>query len=247
MKKSVLLVFVIIICLLLTSCVKTYNSIDDYQIIYDNVENANKTFSESGQKDTLLEFSEYSYCSYLLLFPRETPDSITDFEYYWSQGIDYDSYFTYFTYTLSEYNFNLFSKSISEFSVSYGNQTKKPVYTETLFEYPTYIMSWTNDVYDSGVCEYVMLDEDTHTVINVYKMFCELDEIQRIADFNIKPVDDDCRAVETLCGNENFNFAKHTGFSVYSFLDDNNQRFAPDLDELIYDDFLESVIVTSIA
>ncbi len=235
MKRLIALFIVIILCFLFTACTKTYSSVEDYQIIYDNVENANKTFTKGGKKETLLEFDEYAYCSYLLLFPRQTPSELTDFDYYWSQSIDYDDYSIYFTYELGEDKFTDFKKAISEFSVSYGEQIKKPVYTETLFEYPTYILSWTNDVENSGVCEYIMLDESTHTVVNVYKMFCESLDLQEKVDYNIVPLDNNYSAVEELCGTEEFYFAKHTGFSVYSFLDENNELFAPDVDELVYD------------
>ena len=58
MKKLLSLLLVIVLCFLLTACVDVYSSVDDYQIIYDNVEKANKTFTKSGKKETLLEFDE---------------------------------------------------------------------------------------------------------------------------------------------------------------------------------------------
>ena len=235
MKKLLSLFLVIALCFLLTACVDVYSSVDDYQIIYDNVEKANKTFTKSGKKETLLEFDEYAYCSYLLLFPRQTPEKLTNFEYSWYQLIDYDNYYIFFTYELDETEFGEFEQSLSEFSISYKDQTNKPVYTETLFEYPTYILSWTDEVENGGTCEFIMLDESTHTVINVYKLGYDFETCQGKAEYNITPVDNNFDAVEQLCGYEEFCVGSKCGFTVYSFSDENNGWFAPKMDELVYD------------
>ena len=242
MKKVIALFLIAVLCLSLIACTKTYSSVDDYQIIYDNVKNVNDTLRNNAQKDSLLEFDEYTYCSYLLLFPRQTPNNLTDFEYNWMQVIDYDSYFIYFTYKLNEDEFSKFKKSLSEFEISYNNQTKKPVYTETHFEYPTYILSWTTDAEHGGTCEYVMLDASTNTVINVYKMGNDMKSCQKKAQYNISPNNNDFDGVEELCGSFDFSIGTERGFSVYSFLGDDNKLFAPELESLSYDNsFLRDV------
>lgn len=241
MKKIISFLVVFILCISMAGCVQTYSSVQDYHMIYDNVDNANKTFTKEGQKETLLGWGEYMYCSYMLLFPRECPDDILEFEYYWNQSIDYDGYGIYFSYELDEEEYKSFKNKINEFSVTYQNQVNKPIFLEDAFEYPAYILSWSNDVENSGFCEYIMLDDESCTVINVYKMFYGLEELQSKADFNILPKSS--TYAQTFASMPNtIAFAKHSGYSVYAFLNGENNMFIPELDDLVYDNsFLENL------
>lgn len=242
MKKIVLVLLVACLLAFMTACKKTYSTPNDYHMIYDNVTEANKTFIKEGKKGTLLGWGEYSYCSYLMLFPREQPEKLTTFEYYWMQLMDYDGYAIYFTYTLDEQEYADFSKQIADFTISYGRQENRPVFTKDLFEYPTYILSWSDEVAGSGFCEYIMLDDETHTVVNVYKMFCPLEDVQAKADYNILPKNNDYEAVSKLLGGGTIHFAKHTGYSVYAFEDQENALFVPAQEELTYNcSFLDDV------
>lgn len=222
-----------VFCVLLTSCQKVYSQIDDYHMIYDNVHEANKTFT--NDRETLLNFDSYSYCSYMLLFPREQPYELTDFHYNWIQSMDFDDYSVYFSYKLNDTDYQDFKKGLSGFSISYGNQVNKPVYTENLFKYPTYIMTWTDEVENGGVCEYVMLDDDNCTVINVYKMFFSLDRVQKNADYNILPRGNQYERVDMLFQEYDYYMAKHNGYTVYAFTKPDGEMFVPELEELTFD------------
>lgn len=215
---------------------KTYSNIDDYHMLYDNVENANKTFTKEGQRDTLLSWREYSYCSYMLLFPREQPEKIKEFQYYWLPIIDYDDYATYFSYELSESEFENFRYELDNFTLSYGEQTNKLYYSEDCFEYPAYIITWgvssEGEEYD-GVFEYILLDESTNTIINVYSMSYSLEKLQEKAQYNILPKNNDFYAVEDLLEKEpTYCFAKSINHTIYAFYDEDGEMFVPSLEEI---------------
>lgn len=241
MKKIFSILIIVVLCFSLTACVETYDDIKDYSIIYDNVHNANKTFTKEGQKETLLCWGEYTYCSYLLLFPRKTPDDLCEFHYYWCQSMDYDDYGIYFTYKLDDKEYQDFKTKISEFKITYGDQINKPIFTEDLFDYPTYIMQWSNEVETGGFCEYIMLDDESCTVINVFKMFYYMQEMQDIAEYNILPKNNDYNAVQSLMPDETIRFAKHHGFSVYAFKNEENKLFVPSVEDITYNStFIEN-------
>lgn len=242
MKKVISIMLVLAMCLSLTGCIKTYSNVEDYSIIYENVKNANKTFTKDAQVETLLRWGEYMYCSYLLLFPRESPDGISEFQYYWGQSMDYDDYSIYFSYKLDNEEYQSFKSRISEFTISYKDQNNKPIFAADLFEHPAYIMSWSNDVEGTGFCEYIMLDDKTHTIINVYKMFRSLQEIQETTQHNILPKNMNYAAISTLLPDNIIHFAKHDGYSVYAFENENGEMFVPSIEDIKYDNsFLENL------
>lgn len=241
MKKIICVLVILALCISMAGCVQTYSGAENYHIIYDNVYEANKTFTKAGQKETLLGWGEYMYCSYMLLFPREAPENLLEFEYYWAQGIDYDDYGIYFSYKLDENEYLDFKNKIGEFSITYKDQVNKPLFLEDTFEYPAYILSWSKDVDDRGFCEYIMLDDESCTVINVYQIFYGLDDLSGKADFNILPKDKSCNEVFALMPNT-ISFAKNTGYCVYAFMDEENNLFIPHLEDLAYDTgFLENI------
>ena len=106
---------------------------------------------------------------------------------------------------------------------------------------PQKFWSLINDVENSGFCEYIMLDDESCTVINVYKMFYGLEELQSKADFNILPKSS--TYAQTFASMPNtIAFAKHSGYSIYAFLNGENNMFIPELDDLVYDNsFLENL------
>ena len=240
-KKIICVLISMVLCFSMAGCVQTYSGAENYHMIFDNVHEANKTFTKEGQKETLLGFGEYMYCSYMLLFPKEAPDDILEFEYYWSQVIDYDDYGIYFTYSLDDDKYDAFKTKLRDFSVTYKEQVNKPVYLEDTFEYPAYVLSWSEDVDSRGFCEYIMLDDENCRVINVYQLFYGLEELQSKADVNILPKEKTCNEVYGLMPST-ISFAKNTGYCVYAFLDDDNNMFVPDVESLVYDNsFLESL------
>jgi len=240
-KKIICVMIIIALCVSIAGCVQTYSDVQDYHMIYDNVDNANKTFTKAGQKKTLLGWGEYMYCSFMLLFPREAPENLLNFEYYWGQSIDYDDYGIYFSYKLDEDKYLDFKNKLSEFSITYKDQVNKPIFLEDTFEYPAYILSWSKDVEENGFCEYIMLDDKNCTVINVYQIFYGLSELQKKADYNIIPQNTTCDEVFVLMPNT-ISFAKNSGYCVYAFADVESNMFIPELNELIYDNsFLENI------
>lgn len=241
MKKFICVLLVFIFCFSMAGCVQTYSTVEDYHMIYDNVYEANKTFTKAGQIETLLGWGEYMYCSYMLLFPREAPENLLEFEYYWAQVIDYDDYGIYFSYKLDEDKFTDFKNKIGEFSITYKDQVNKPVFLEDTFEYPAYILSWSKDVEDGGFCEYILLDDESCTVINVYLLFYGLDDLQSKADFNILPKSKTCNEIFDSMPST-IGFAKNVGYCVYAFRDEENNMFIPELNDLVYDTgFLENL------
>lgn len=247
MKKMMALILVVAMCFTNLACVgseKSYDDIEDYNIIYDNVEKVNKTFSKDQRVDTLLKFDEYLYYSYLLLFPREAPQGLNEFRYMWKQGIiDIDNYAIYFSYKLSAEDYHILKNNLKDFTVTYKQQVNKPVYTEDVFVHPTYIMAWSQESEELGFCEYIMLDDENCTVINVYKLFYTLQEVQDIANYDILPKNGDYSSVASILPEQTVSYAKSIGYSVYAFEDENGELFVPKMEELQYDTlFLEAAV-----
>ncbi len=241
MKKRFLFIivaFVLVSLACFPGAVKTYSEPKDYHIIYDNVENANKTFVKDGKKETLLGWGEYEYCSYMLLFPKEQPENLKEFEYYWMQLIDYDDYSIYFTYELTDDEFKEFEYELSQFTLSYGQQTNKLYYVEDCFDYPAYIATWSllDEDEDGGLFEYILLDEANNTIINVYSFRTSIIELQEKADYNILPKNNDFSAVDELLKDEPTRFGgKCAHHTAYAFYDESGEVFVPTLEDIEYD------------
>lgn len=241
MKKRFIFIIVAFVLLSLAcfpGAVKTYSKPKDYHIIYDNVENANKTFVKDGKKETLLGWGAYEYCSYMLLFPKEQPENLKEFEYYWMQLIDYDDYSIYFTYELTDEEFKEFEYELSQFTLSYCQQTNKLYYVEDCFDYPAYIATWSllDEDKVGGLFEYILLDEANNTVINVYSFRSSIIELQEKADYNILPKNNDFSAVDELLKDEPTRFGgKCTHHTAYAFYDESGKVFVPTLEDIEYD------------
>ncbi len=241
MKKRfafIIVAFVLVSLACFPGSEKTYSNPDDYHIIFDNVKNANKTFVKDGQKETLLGWGAYEYCSYMLLFPKEQPENLKEFEYYWMQLIDYDDYSIYFTYELTDDEFEDFEYELSQFTLSYGQQTNKLYYIEDCFDYPAYIVTWSVLDEDElgGLFEYILLDEANNTVINVYSFQYSITELQEKANYNILPKNNDFSAVEEHLKEEPTHFGgKCTHHTAYAFYNESGEVFVPPLEDIEYD------------
>ena len=216
-------------CLFLTTCSKSYSGVKKYHMIYDHVKTVNKTFTKDAQKETLLEFDDYAYCSYMLLFPREQPANLQEFEFRWTQSIDYDDYAIYFSYGLEEGEYRTFRERMKDFSISWQGQTNWPVYTEDTFAYPAYILTW-----GTNLCEYILLDDANCTVVNVYQMYSDLEELQKDAVYKILPLSGDDSAVMSLMEHTAFDAGPGVeSWSVYGFQRESDGSWiAPPLEEL---------------
>lgn len=171
MKRA--LAFLLLICLLLAmcGCEKEKTDITDYQYMYNGiVRDWNKAATPGHKRESLLGYGEYLYNSYLLLFPREPPSTLQQFYFHWTQGIDVDGYAIYFTCELSEDNYRAFAEGFIHFSLRSGDKTITPLYDDTHFSLPTYILQWSKPGEKWEVLEYIMLDEENHTAVFVYTM-----------------------------------------------------------------------------
>ena len=79
MKKIIGLFLLCFVCLPLACCTKEKTGPKNYQYMYDVVEDWNKQAIPSAKRENLFGYGEYLYNSYLILFPRDTPSSLTDF------------------------------------------------------------------------------------------------------------------------------------------------------------------------
>ena len=187
MKKFLLILITIFIILTCCSCTKERTDISDYQYMYDGmVKEWNK--QSSPDRDTLLGFGEYLYNSHLLLFQRETPSTLGEYYFHWTPGIDVDGYAIYFSCTLSEDNYIDFSDGLKDFKLQNGEKETAPLYDDTHFDFPTYILQWTEVNKKWEVLEYVMLDNQNRTVVFVYTM-SELEYIEKNSAYNVTPTE----------------------------------------------------------
>ncbi len=184
MKKVLALLLVVFSILTLVGCSYVKTQTSDYQYIYDVVEDWNKV--STNKRTDILGYGEYLYNSYLILTPRETPDTLSEFYYTWTQLMDYNSYGIYFTCELDEKNFQSYKNGLEAFEISYGETSKAPLKDEEHFPYPTYILQWMSIEEKHEVIEYIMLDEGNHTVIYVYTM-SELETLEENSDYDITP------------------------------------------------------------
>ena len=155
--------------------------------MYDGiVKDWNKAATPGHERENLFGYGEYLYNSYLLLFPRETPSTLQDFYFHWTQGIDVDGYAIFFTCQLDEDYYGAFAEELANFGLQNGDNVTMPLYDDTHFSMPTYILQWCNAGEKWEVLEYIMLDEEHNTAIFVYTM-SELDLIEKNSAYDITP------------------------------------------------------------
>ena len=168
-------------------CSNEKTDITDYQYMYDGIaKDWNKVATPGHERENLFGYGEYLYNSYLLLFPRETPSTLQDFYFHWTQGIDVDGYAIYFTCKLSEENYSAFTNGLANFSLQNSDKIITPLYDDTHFSMPTYILQWSNVGEKWEVLEYIMLDEENNTAVFVYTM-SELELIEKHSPYSVTP------------------------------------------------------------
>jgi len=214
MKKFFLILIAMTILFTCCSCSKERTDISDYQYMYDGiVKDWNKQATWGCERESLLGFGEYLYNSQLLLFPRETPSTLEEYYFHWTPGIDVDGYAIYFSCTLNEDNYIAFADGLNKFKLLNGEKEITPLYDDTHFELPTYILQWTEVGDKWEALEYVMLDNENSTVVFVYTM-SELEYIEKNSAYNVTPT-------EMHFLDKNFSIYDHFEDSTYdiSFLE----------------------------
>ncbi len=186
-KRIIALVLLLCVVVTLRSCTREKTRVKDYQYMYDGIVKAwNKAATEGCEREDLFGYGQYLYNSYLLLFPRETPSTLEKYYFYWEQGIDVDGYAIYFTCRLSEEDYTGFSDGLSTFTVRNGDDTIKPLFDDTHFSLPAYILQWREPGQKWEVLEYIMLDDQNNTAIFVYTM-SELEHIEKHSAYTVAP------------------------------------------------------------
>ena len=89
---------------------------------------------------------------------------------------------------MSEDNYIDFSDGLKDFKLQNGEKETAPLYDDTHFDFPTYILQWTEVNKKWEVLEYVMLDNQNRTVVFVYTM-SELEYIEKNSAYNVTPTE----------------------------------------------------------
>lgn len=187
MKRIIYIILALCILISLCGCSKEKTKITDYQYMYDGIlKDWNKVATPGCEREDLFGYGEYLYNSYLLLFPRETPSTLQEFYFHWTQLIDVDGYAIYFTCHLSEDNYLAFTDGLNNFSIQNDNKSIKPLYDDTHFSLPSYILQWRNVGKKWEVLEYIMLDDKNYTAVFVYTMG-ELEYIEENSTYTVTP------------------------------------------------------------
>ncbi len=186
---SATLVMIILLLFCLGGCSVEQIGVENYQYMYDGILDDWGRITDS-EKDNLFGYGEYLYNSFLLLFPRETPSTLTDYYFNWLAAIDVDYFAIYFTCQLTESNFDGFVNGLEKFAIACedGNEVK-PIFDQEHFSLPTYLLQWTEVTEKWEVLEYIMLDEENNTVVFVYTMGY-LDYIEEYSEnYNVTPTE----------------------------------------------------------
>lgn len=193
---------------------------EHYQYTYAMIEDWNKrTWND---REDIFGYGEYLYNSYMLLFPRETPSTLKEYYFYWSQLIDVDCYGIYFTCQMTEPEYVGFTEGMASFIMKTAAGTVRPIYDTEHFEYPTYILQWLDEGDKWEVLEYVMLDEAKHTAVFVYTMGA-LEEIEENSAYAVTPKTMDVLSGEQQGNGFSFDLTNiqhyFMGFSIYDSFD----------------------------
>ena len=188
--KKVLSYFLIgiILPLSLVGCSKTKEGTDNYQYMYDVIDDWTKHAAKGSERENLFGYGEYLYNSYLILFPRETPSTLNDFYFKWTPLIDVDSFASYFTCQLTDEKYSLFVDGLNNVTFKSQEKETKLLFNDDNFDYDAYIIQWIKPDEKWEVLEYILLDEENNTVIFVYTMGL-LDLINDYSKYNIMPKD----------------------------------------------------------
>ncbi len=191
MKKLIsLLLSALLFALCLSGCAVTKTNTSDYAFMYNEMLNLSNFYNEPDFDD-LFGYGQYCYNSHLILFPREAPSTLTDYYFYWGCGIDVDNFNIFFTCTLTAENYEAFRSGLKGFTIKNGEKTYKPLYDDTHFSLPTYVLQWANAEEKWEALEYIMLDDATRTAVFVYAMGPgdSLKSIEKQTGYIITPTD----------------------------------------------------------
>lgn len=172
-KKILILFLLSFLVSTLDKCAEMKN-VQDYQYIFKH--------------EDRIGYGKFKYNSYLLLFPRDTPKSLTDFYYVDYKDIFFQNFSIYFTCTLSKDNYDAFIDGLDNFVVKYGDEERKLLVNTDNFEYKAYIAQWREPTDKWEVFEYILLDDENNTIIFVYTMGM-IEHIEKIASYNFTPKD----------------------------------------------------------
>ena len=155
LNKILIIVLLTFLFSTLDKCTEK-KKVDDYQRIF--------------KYESDISYGKYKYNSYLLLFPRDTPKTLTNFYYVDRIGVFFNCYAIYFTCTPTKENYDAFVDGLDNFVVKYGDEERKLLVNTDNFAYKTYIAQWREPTDKWEVLEYILLDEDNNTIIFVYTM-----------------------------------------------------------------------------
>ena len=189
MKKIVSILLLFVLTISLSSCSKTKIGIENYQYMYDVIDDWNKQASPGQERDDLFGYGEYLYNSYLVLFPRETPSTLNDFYFEWTPGIDVDFFAAYFTCQLTDDNYSFFVNELSNVTFKTKEKETKLLFNDKNFEFDAYVIQWLKPGEKWEVLEYILLDDGNNTVVFVYTMG-RLNVINDYSSYNIMPKDE---------------------------------------------------------
>lgn len=207
MKKSFLaLILLLSLVFSLTCCDKKGD--------FGKILNPDKSLSDAAS------FEEDCYYSYMLSFPSSEPESTERiYTYYDREGKRESRAAVYLSYVLGSEEYEEYKSTLNSFSLTYGKYVNKPIYDTEHFPFPAYVFTWMSDsdsLLSGGVAEYVMLDDESCRVINVYKKGVSFDFLEERCGAELSPTDSSLDGI--LKGKRTVK-EPYEGFSVYSFMD----------------------------
>ena len=217
----------------LTSCfgmTKEKTKISDYQYIFDIVKDLDKASIYKETEETVFNYGEYCYNSFLLLVPRETPSTLISFYFRWQQGIDLDDLGFSFECKLEKDSFDNYVNGLDSFSITTGDDINKCLKIEDKFDHPVYIIQWLIPSEKWKVFEYIMVDSQNATVVYVYSILDCFKHVKDNTKYNIAPNVDKSLVLEGYGNVED-------GFSIYMKSGTPTEYYhnPPKLSDLSYD------------
>lgn len=217
----------------LTSCsgmTKEKTKISDYQYIFDIVKDLDEASIYKETEETVLNYGEYCYNSFLLLVPRKTPSTLTSFYFRWQQGMDLDDLGFSFECKLEKDSFDNYVNGLDSFSVTTGDDINKCLKIEDKFDHHVYIIQWLIPNEKWKVFEYIMVDSQNTTVVYVYSIFDCFKHVKDNTKYNIAPNVDKSLVLEGFGNVED-------GFSIYMKSGTPTEYYnnPPKLSDLSYD------------
>ena len=183
---------------------------EHYQYIFERSE---------SRRNGLFGYGEYKYCSYLLLFPRETPSTLDEYYYRCEPMMDVDGYGVYFTCKLTEENYACFADGLAHFVMHTETGDIQPIYDTEHFQHPTYILQWLDVDEKWEVLEYIMLDEANSTAVFVYTMLGIPEDVEENSSYTTMPSEWNILSREQKMSKDMIPSRHREGFSIYANFD----------------------------